>query len=685
MATEIAQAYVQIIPSAQGISGKIAEAIGGEAESAGIKSGSKLTSGLLKGLAGGAAALGTAVAGIGAGIVSQSAQVAQYGDNIDKMSQKMGLSAQAYQEWDAIMQHSGTSIDSMRAGMKTLANAVENGNGAFERIGITMDEIGGMSNEDLFAATIAGLQNVENETERTYLAGQLLGRGATELGALLNTSAEETEAMRQRVHELGGVMSNDSVKAAARFQDSLQDMQTAFAGIKRGVASEFLPAISDIMDGFAGLVIGEDGAADKLAQGFTGFLSSVGNVGDQIFSTLGELIPKIGAQLAPLLPEFITKGTELLTGLAVGLIQGLPTFISTVLPPLLTGIVTIIPQLITALIEALPAIADAGIQAIDFFIQGLTQGDMIGGAMSTIAGFADGLIQAIPSLVERASELINALVTGIQTYAPMIANGAVEIINGLVNYLMTNAPQIISSGITLIQNLANGLIQAIPAVLTAIGTIAMGIIKTLIANGPQILQSGITLIGRLAAGIIAAIPRIISTMGQLARQAINALKQIDWLSAGRDIINGIINGIKNAAGLLLDAVKGLAQQAFSSFTSFFKIGSPSKLMENAAEWLPIGAAEGVQSTASEFVNAVRKMGQDAANSFNPDLVYSANTSYAPAQSDNSAILDALQQLINKDSNTTVVLEGDAAGVFRLVRNQNNLFYKSTGYNPLARG
>ena len=129
-----------------------------------------------------AAAVGTAAVGA---FAKAATTTAAYGDTIDKMSQKMGMSAQAYQEWDAVMQHSGTSMETMKSGMKTLANAVEKGNAAFERIGLTQQQIASMSQEDLFAATIAGLQNVESETERTYLAGQLLGRGATELGALL--------------------------------------------------------------------------------------------------------------------------------------------------------------------------------------------------------------------------------------------------------------------------------------------------------------------------------------------------------------------------------------------------------------------------------------------------------------------------------------------------------------------
>ena len=72
------------------------------------------------------AGVGAAIAGTSTAFVNAAGGIAEYGDNIDKMSQKMGISAKGYQEWEAVMQHSGTSMETMKASMKTLANAVEN-------------------------------------------------------------------------------------------------------------------------------------------------------------------------------------------------------------------------------------------------------------------------------------------------------------------------------------------------------------------------------------------------------------------------------------------------------------------------------------------------------------------------------------------------------------------------------
>lgn len=205
------------------------------------------------------AAVGTAAAGAGAALFSAVGSVASAGDNIDKMSQKLGMSATAYQEWDAIMRHSGTTIDVMQSSMKTLASAAETSKDAFNELGLSQEKIASLSQEKLFAETIKALQNVEDDTRRTYLAGQLLGRGATELGALLNTSAEDTEKMRREVHKLGGVLSDDAVKASAKYQDSLQDMQTAAKGLLRGAMAKAMPSITNAFQKLGRYISGPEG------------------------------------------------------------------------------------------------------------------------------------------------------------------------------------------------------------------------------------------------------------------------------------------------------------------------------------------------------------------------------------------------------------------------------------------
>ena len=151
MSTELASAYVQIIPSAKGISGSISSILEPEADKAGKSAGGKLGSALGTAAKVGAGAITAATAALAAGgaaFVKSSNEVAQYGDNVDKMSQKLGLSAKSYQEWDYVMQLAGTDMGSMTTGLKTLTNKLDdakNGSdeakGMFEKLGISMEDI----------------------------------------------------------------------------------------------------------------------------------------------------------------------------------------------------------------------------------------------------------------------------------------------------------------------------------------------------------------------------------------------------------------------------------------------------------------------------------------------------------------------------------------------------------------
>ena len=198
-----------------------------------------------------AGTLGTAVATLKKAM-DLASQVADKGDAIDKNSQKIGISAKAYQEWDAVLQHSGTSMDKMGGAFKTLAQAAQNASDAqieaFDAVGISAEELADLTTEELWARTISGLQSFTDGTYRSNLAMTLLGEGAQELGALFNTSAEDTQNMIDRVSELGGVMDDDAVAAAAHYKDNIQDLQTVVDGLKTQLGEKLLPVLNGITD-----------------------------------------------------------------------------------------------------------------------------------------------------------------------------------------------------------------------------------------------------------------------------------------------------------------------------------------------------------------------------------------------------------------------------------------------------
>lgn len=377
----------------------------------------------------GAAAVGAIATGTAAAttaMIAGAKETAAYGDNIDKMSQKMGISAEAYQEWDAIMQHSGTSIEALKPSMKTLAQQAEKGSDAFQKLGISEEEVANLSQEDLFSRVISGLQGMEEGTERTALTAELLGRGATELGALLNTSAEDTEAMRQRVHELGGVMSDEAVKAAAAFQDSLQDMTTSFDGLKRGIMGDLMPSLTTVMDGITELFSGngEEGIA-IVSEGVQSMIDQISEKIPDVIDVGSQIVTSLLTAITENLPKLLVAGADGVITITQGLIENLPTLIAAgldVIVALADGISESLPELI-------PTIVDVVLQIVFTLLNNVDK--LIEAAGKLIIALGKGLIQAIPQLVRNIPQIIKAIVNALLDGVGQIREIGSQLLTGL--------------------------------------------------------------------------------------------------------------------------------------------------------------------------------------------------------------------------------------------------------------
>ena len=571
-----------------------------ELDTSGLKAGLSGIGGVAKaGLgvaAAGFAAVTTAAVATTGAIMDGVSAAADYGDTIDKMSQKMGLSTDAYQEWDFVMQHCGTSIEALKPSMKTLAMAAEKGSDAFAQLGISEEQVATMSQEELFNATIAGLQGVTDETQRTALAAELLGRGATELGPLMNMTAEETEAMRQQVHDLGGVMSNDAVKAAAAYKDSLQNMQTAISGLKNKLAGDLLPSVTTVMDGLTLLFSGGDT--------------------DEAMEMIGEGIDQLCEKLEELIPQVMEIGGQILMKLAEAIIENLPTLIDTGME--------ILNMVIQGIIENLPKLLEAGMQII--------------------TGLVDATLQNLPMLIEVALQMILTLANGIVEQLPTLIPAIIEVVLQVVNTLIENLPLLIEGAIQLFLGIVTGLIQALPQIIAALPTLIDSIINALIDAIPLLIDCGVqlflALIENLPAIIVAivkAAPQIVKALvrgflelaGQLKETGTKLMTKLkEGISSmlsnlvdaakniGKNIVDGIWNGISAGWDWLKEKVGGLAQSLFDGAKSALGISSPSKKFRYLGEMCVAGFDEGIADLMSPLdigasINA--SMGTIAAN------------------------------------------------------------------------
>lgn len=505
--------------------------------------------------AGAIAAVGTGVIAAGTAMVKAAGETAAYGDNIDKMSQKLGLSAEAYQEWDFIMQHSGTTIEGMSRGMTTLNKAAESGSDAFSKLGISQEEVASLNQEQLFARTIEALQGMEAGSERAVLAQELLGGAAKELGPLLNTSAEDTEAMRQQVHELGGVMSDEAVKAAAAYQDSLQNMQTAFSGLQRGLTSEFMPGITTVMDGLTAIFSGDsEGGLSAISEGIS---SLVSNISKQI-------------------PRIVEIGSGIVTSLLTAITQNLPT--------LLSAGADMVIQIGQGLLENLPQIVQAGLEVIVTLAQSITDSipEMIPTIIDVVMNIVDTLIDNVPLLLEAAIEIIIGLTEGIIENLPQLIERIPEIIERTTEALIEAVPMLLEAAIEIIVMLGTFIIQELPRLIAMIPKIITGIISKLVELAKELWTAAKELIHQLAEGLMKHHMELIKKQKEIIDKVKTAItdKVRDFLDAGTQLVKGIWNGISNAAQWLWDQIAGFASGIVSKFKAFLGIRSPSKVMRD---------------------------------------------------------------------------------------------------------
>ena len=460
MSTELASAYVQIIPSAKGISGSISSILEPEADKAGKSAGGKLGSALGTAAKVGAGAITAATAALAAGgaaFVKSSNEVAQYGDNVDKMSQKLGLSAKSYQEWDYVMQLAGTDMGSMTTGLKTLTNKLDdakNGSdearGMFEKLGISMEDINTMSREDLFAKTIEGFQGMADSTDRAALANDLFGKSGQNLAPLFNQSAEATKGLIEQANQYGMIMSQDAVKASADFEDALTRMQSTMTGAKNALIAEFLPSLTSMMDGVSMLVSGDKNGFDKISEGVDELVKNITDAAPKLLDAGVEIVESFAKAIIDNLPKLIETGLPIIMKLADAIIENLPALLDAAVQIILqiaTGIAEALPELIPTIVDTILFIVDSLIDNVDFLVDA---------SIALILGLAEGLINALPKLIEKAPEIVIKLTEAIIRNVPKIVEASAKLIAMLVTGLVKSYSSLIKAGADVLQKIKEG-------------------------------------------------------------------------------------------------------------------------------------------------------------------------------------------------------------------------------------
>lgn len=559
--------------------------------------------------AGAIAAASAAVIGLSKATWNGAKEVAAYGDEIDKTSQKVGFSKEAYQQWDYVMNIAGTSMQDCVVGMKTLAKQADdaakggkNSSAAFKQLGIDTTNLANMSREDIFGAVISGLNKMPESAERAALASQLLGKSGQNLTPLFNMADEEIQQLIQDTETYGMVMSDEAVSASAAFQDSMTKLQKTAKGLKNKFFGVLLPGFSDIIDGFSDMVGGVEGGDVKIEQGI-----------NKIATKFSEMLPKIMETLTKMLPSIIQAGAKIIISLIQGIAQAIPQIAPT--------LVQLMLQINQTLISMMPTLLKVGLQIIQ--------------------ELALGIAQALPTMI------------------PDIVNILIE----MVNTLLDNIDLLLDAAVELIIGLTEGIINALPILIERAPEIVIKLVKAIIKAVPKILEAAVRLIETLVIGLRDNLYKVVEWAKGIPERIKNAI--VEGLhklrDAGGQCMEGLVGGLKSKWEALKGTVSDLGNGIVNKVKSTLGIHSPSKVFkQEVGVNIGLGLIEGLEETEKAINNKISNMNSDMLtglqvnagnmnNTLSPQLIGNANTHLSPQINvvvNNNIEQDPLGQMVN---------------------------------------
>lgn len=555
MGTELAKAYVQIVPSAKGISGSISKELGREASVAGSSSGESFAGNML-----GKVKQLIAVAGIGK-VFSET--ISEGAD----LEQSLGGIETLFKE----------SADKVK----------ENAAKAYQTAGMSANEY--MELTTSFSASLLG--SLSNDTSKAADVADMAMTDMSDNANKMGTDMESIKNAYQGFAKQNYTMLDNLKLGYGGTKEEMQRLLTdaqKISGVKYDINN-----LSDVYNAIHVIQGQLDITGTTAKEASTTISGSLGSMKAAFKNVLGQIT--LGMDVGPALSALATTTTTFLVGnllpaiwnILSGLPMALVTFIQTLIPQLIAAVTQFIPGILTAIQTGLPQLYE---MANEILIQ-----------------FTTAIQTNLPALLQQGVDIVTNIVNGILQNIPQMITMAGAAIANFENAIWSALPTVLTAGAQLLINLVNGIIQSLPGIVTAAAQAVTKMVVTIGQHLPEVLQTGIEIIGKLAAGLIRAIPTLLSKLPQIIKGIVNAFIEVDWLSIGINIIKGIGKGLANAGHMLWDAVKDILGNFKDKVLGFFGIHSPSRWGAYVGEMIDLGMARGLINNSKPISDAVNMM------------------------------------------------------------------------------
>lgn len=216
----------------------------------------------------------------------------------------------------------------------------------------------------------------------------------------------------------------------------------------------------------------------------------------------------------------------------------------------------------------------------------------------------------MPMLGNFAVQLPVAIATFFKSALPIFTEQLTNVGNQIVTFtadLASKAVEFFEVGGDYIKQLATGIINNIPDAILAATDVIANILDTITSLLPVVFNKGIEVLSTIVLGIIKQIPELISTIPVIFDKFVTAWERVDWVGAGKKVIDFVCNGIQQ-----------LAQNIPSILSS---IGNAAASIFRRIDWAGLGRAVmdlisyGIRQLAYAIPQLVLSIGRTAVNAF----------------------------------------------------------------------
>lgn len=424
-----------------------------------------------------------------------------------------------------------------------------------------------------------GYGGTATEMARLINDSGVLGDQMIDLGDKQNIGAALAEVgfakMVEAIHVVQtemGITGTTALEASTTIQGSLGMTKAAWTNLLTGLAddsADFDKLINDLVEAIAG---------DESGKG--GFL--------------GNIIPRV--------QKVLEGSVELINRLAPKIIDALPVLVKDVVPSVVTAAINIVDALVKALPSVVTALEEAVPEAVDgvFKLLGSLVGSMpeiLKSAVKIIVALAKGIAKNTKELTKTIVDVVLLLcevITEPETLSDFI-DAAIEIMIALAEGLIESIPSLLEKAPVIIQNLVTAIVENAPKLWKASWEIIGMLVKGIIDKLPEI--------GETAGDII-------DILGQGISDYWEAIKKV-----GTEIIKGLWEGISNSWGWLKEKLGGFFSGIIGKAKDDFDIHSPSRVFATIGENISLGLAEGIENKEQAVFDAIEGLAKDASDAF----------------------------------------------------------------------